>query len=61
MVYSQEEISEKNEDNQTRMIYLINEGRNMQNNINDIEFSSELGIACENCLIKLVFLIYRKL
>lgn len=47
MVYGQEEISEKNEDNQAGMIYLINEGRNKQNNINDIEFSSELGIACE--------------
>ena len=42
MVYDQEEISEKNEDNQAGMIYLIIEGRNKQNNINDIEFSSEL-------------------
>ena len=47
MVYGQEEISEKNEDDQAGMIYLINEGRNKQNNINNIEFSKELGIACE--------------
>lgn len=47
MVYGQEEISEKNEEDQAGMIYLINEGRNKQNNINNIEFSKELGIACE--------------
>ena len=47
MVYGQEEISDKNEDDQAGMIYLINEGRNKQNNINNIEFSKELGIACE--------------
>ena len=47
MVYGQEEIAEKNEDDQAGIIYLINEGRNKQNNINNIEFSNELGIACE--------------
>ena len=47
MVYGQEEIAEKNEDDQAGMIYLINEGRNKLNNINNIEFSRELGIACE--------------
>ena len=47
MVYGQEEISDKNEEDQAGMIYLINEGRNKQNNINNIEFSKELGIACE--------------
>ena len=47
MVYGQEEIADKNEDDQAGMIYLINEGRNKQNNINNIEFSKELGIACE--------------
>ena len=47
MVYGQEEISDKNEDDQAGMIYLINEGRNKLNNINNIEFSKELGIACE--------------
>ena len=47
MVYGQEEIAEKNDDDQAGMIYLINEGRNKQNNINNIEFSKELGIACE--------------
>ena len=34
------------------MIYLINEGRNKQNNINDIEFSSEFRIAYEKLLDK---------
>lgn len=47
MVYGQEEIAEKNNDDQAGMIYLINEGRNKQNNINNIEFCKELGIACE--------------
>ena len=47
MVYGQEEFAERNEDDQAGMIYLINEGRNKQNNINNIEFSKELGIACE--------------
>jgi len=47
MVYGQEEISENNEDQQAGIIYLINEGRNKQNSINDIEFSKELGIACQ--------------
>ena len=45
IVYGQEEI--KNEDDQAGMVYLINEGRNKQNSINDIEFSKELGIACQ--------------
>ena len=47
IVYGQEEISDKNEDDQAGMVYLINEGRNKQNSINDIEFSKELGIACQ--------------
>ena len=47
IVYGQEEISENNEDEQAGMVYLINEGRNKQNSINDIEFSKELGIACQ--------------
>ena len=47
MVYGQEEIAEKNNDDQAGMIYLINEGRNKQNNINNIDFCKELGIACE--------------
>ena len=47
MVYGQEEISDNNDDQQAGMIYLINEGRNKQNSINDIEFSKELGIACQ--------------
>ena len=47
IVYGQEEISDKNEDEQAGMVYLINEGRNKQNSINDIEFSKELGIACQ--------------
>ena len=46
-VYGSEEISEKNDDEQAGMVYLINEGRNKQNSINDIEFSKELGIACQ--------------
>ena len=47
MVFGQEEIAEKNEDDQAGMIYLINEGRNKQNNINNIQFNKELGIAAE--------------
>ena len=47
MVYGQEEISEKNEDEQAGIVYLINEGRNKQNSINYIEFSKVLGIACQ--------------
>ena len=47
IVYGQEEISESNEDEQAGIVYLINEGRNKQNSINDIEFSKELGIACQ--------------
>ena len=47
VVYGQEEISEKNEDEQAGIVYLINEGRNKQNSINDIEFSKKLGIACQ--------------
>ena len=47
IVYGQEEISDKNEDEQAGIVYLINEGRNKQNSINDIEFSKELGIACQ--------------
>ena len=47
MVYGQEEISDNNDDQQAGIIYLINEGRNKQNSINDIEFSKELGIACQ--------------
>ena len=41
------EISEQNDDEQAGMVYLINEGRNKQNSINDIEFNKELGIACQ--------------
>ena len=47
IVYKEEEISESNEDEQAGIVYLINEGRNKQSNINDIEFSKELGIACQ--------------
>ena len=47
IVYGQEEISDKIEDDQAGMVYLINEGRNKQSSINDIEFSKELGIACQ--------------
>ena len=47
VVYGQEEISDQNDDEQAGMVYLINEGRNKQNSINDIEFNKELGIACQ--------------
>ena len=47
IVYGQEEISDSNEDEQAGIVYLINEGRNKQNSINEIEFSKELGIACQ--------------
>ena len=47
MVYGKEEISEKSEGDQAGMIYLINEVRNKQNNINNIQFCKELGIASE--------------
>ena len=47
IVYGQEEISDSNEDEQAGIVYLINEGRNKQNSINEIEFSQELGIACQ--------------